>query len=174
MRRVDWISPVLCLAGLLAAPSAQAGTLSAQGNVTLLDDVNQLQVIVGTADFNGGLAPIPFNQYANQGMLFHQGTFDTILPGVAEPGTAGQPFFLDLMDNFFPGPIAGGGVAMVGYNLLGGVVTFTEPITQFGAVASNQAIIHITVWDQNGMMLGQDARLHLRVHRGLLPERRRL
>jgi MYXO-CTERM domain-containing protein len=155
MRRAKLVSLAIFTACVSISPGAFAGQLSVQGNVTLLDDVDQLSNVVGTADFNGGVAPIPFDFYTAQGMTLHEGSFDSILPGVTEVGTATQPFFFNLMGGYFPGPIAGDGVADDANNLFGGVVTFSDPITQFGAVGSTEGTQYITVWDQNGVMLGQ-------------------
>jgi MYXO-CTERM domain-containing protein len=156
MRRARFLvslaSFVVCVS---ISPLAFAGQLSVQGNVTLLDDVDQLDIVVGTADFNQALAPIPFDFYAAEGMTLHEGSLDAILPGVTEPGTAVLPFFFDLMGGYFPGPIAGDGVSDGAFNLFGGVATFSDPITQFGAVGSTEGPQYITVWDQNGVMLGQ-------------------
>jgi MYXO-CTERM domain-containing protein len=153
-RRTIWVPLASVVGCLFASPVAMAGQLSVQGNVTLLDDVDQLQIVVGTADWNAG-PEIPANFYADQGMTLHEGPFDAILPGVMEVGMGVLPFALDLMGVYFPGPIAGGGVAGGGSNIFGGVATFSDPITQFGAVGSTEGPQYITVWDQNGVMLGQ-------------------
>jgi MYXO-CTERM domain-containing protein len=77
-----------------------------------------------------------------------------MLPGVMEAGEVPDPAYTS-PGVHFPYPIAGGGVQQ-GYLIVsGGAATFAEPITQFGLTAGGSATTHITVWDVNGVMLGQ-------------------
>ena len=141
---------------LLLASEAHAGTLTAQGNVTVLDDISQITNPVGTADFNDGPlnSNMPLDLYQDQGILFHTGPFANILPGVAEAGTATAPFYQNNF-TYFPGPIAGGGTAEGFFVYFAGVATFEQNITQVGLTAGRNGTQYLTVWDTDGVMLGQ-------------------
>ncbi|MFO0755663.1 MAG: hypothetical protein U0359_04195 [Byssovorax sp.] len=54
-----------------------------------------------------------------------------------------------------PAPIAGGGIHNGAGMYLGGVVKFTQNITQFGMTCSTNGTQYITVWNKQGTMLGQ-------------------
>ena len=133
---------------------AWAGNITAQGAVTALDNVNEMQGVVGTATYNEGGNAVALNQYTAQGMTFYTGPLTQILVGVNTPGNASQPIY-QVGQNYFPGLIAGGGVAEGAYTFFGGVVKFSQPITQLGLTASNNGTQYLTVWDQNGVMIGQ-------------------
>ncbi|NJK31212.1 MAG: hypothetical protein HC927_01685 [Deltaproteobacteria bacterium] len=143
-------STYLAMTGL-----AWAGTITAQGNVTALTNANDLQGIIGTGNFNEANAgQVPLNVYAAQGMTFHTGLLTSILPGCTTPGSASQPQY-QTGNNYFPAPIGGGGEATGSYNQFAGVVTFNQVVTQVGLTASRNGTQFLTVWDQNGVMLGQ-------------------
>lgn len=74
---------------------AWAGTITAQGSVTALDDVSQLQNTVGTADFNEGPsgAQISLTQYQAMGATWHTGALSSILAGVTKGGSASAPIY---------------------------------------------------------------------------------
>jgi MYXO-CTERM domain-containing protein len=134
--------------------TAEAGSITAQGNVLALNNVSQLKGVVGTATFNEGpvSGQIPLGQYTAQGMTFKTGAFNTILPGVVQAGTASQPEY----DNFaFAMPIAGGGVATGANNHFAGVVTFTQNITQVGLTACQNGTQYLTAWNKQGGLIGQ-------------------
>lgn len=144
------------LASLGISTTAYAGTITAQGNVTALDDVSQLQAIVGTATFNEGVQGqnMPLDTYAAQGATWHTGALSSILPGVTEPGSASAPLYFNNA-SYFPQPIAGGGVYEGVHTFFGGAVTFDQDITQVGLTASQNGTQYLTVWDQSGTMIGQ-------------------
>ncbi|MFO7562648.1 MAG: MYXO-CTERM sorting domain-containing protein [Enhygromyxa sp.] len=132
---------------------AEAGTITAQGNVTALDDVAQLPSVAGSALFDeliGGM--IPLDQYP--GLTFHTGELGTILAGVTEVGEAIDPSYAS-PGVFFPHPIAGSGVQLGSIIYNGGAVTFSDAVTQFGLTAGGAAPLYITAWDQDGAMIGQ-------------------
>ena len=141
---------------LLVSNVAWAGNITAQGAVTALDDVSQLDGIVGTASYDEGVGgqSVPLGQYTAQGMTFHIGALTAILPGVVAAGSASQPLY-QAGNNYFPAPIAGGGVANGTFTYFGGAVTFDQPITQIGLTASRNGTQYLTVWDTNGQMIGQ-------------------
>lgn len=140
---------------LLALPDlAFAGSITAQGNVTALDDINLIPSIRGSALFDEAFnGEIPHDQYP--GMTFQVGMLNEMLPGVTAEGEVPEPAYTS-PGVHFPYPIAGGGVQQ-GYVLLsGGAVIFTDPdITQVGMTMGGSAASYITVWDQDGMLLGQ-------------------
>ncbi len=135
--------------------TAEAGQITAQGNVLALTNVNQLKGIVGTAAFDEGPVNgnVPLNTYTPQGMTFKTGQFNAILPGVAEPGNAVDPGYWT--NTQFPAPIAGGGVHVDQAMFLGGAVVFTGNITQFGMTCSPNGTQYIDVWSKPGVLLGQ-------------------
>jgi len=144
----------VALAGFFGASGvAKAGTITAQGNVSALDDVTQLPSIVGSAlfdeEFSGN---VPLDQYP--GMTLHVGELSTMLVGVTEMGDVPDPGYTS-PGVHFPYPIAGGGVQNAYILLSGAAATFDQPITQFGLTAGGSAITHITVWDTSGVMIGQ-------------------
>ena len=141
---------------LLVASEARAGTITALGNVTALDDISQMTNITGTAEFNEGPvnAQLPLEQYAAQGIHWHTGSLASILPGVVQAGTAANPIYQNNLA-YFPAPIAGGGLAEMFFTFYGGAVTFDQDITQFGLTASRNGSQYLTVWDKNGTMIGQ-------------------
>lgn len=134
---------------------AQAGTITAQGNVVALDDISQIPSVSGSAlfdeRFNG---MIPLDQYAAEGLTFHVGELGMILPGVMAIGEVPEPSYTS-PGVYFPDPIAGGGVQQGSILYSGGAVTFADPITQFGLTAGGSSAVHITVWDQAGTLIGQ-------------------
>jgi MYXO-CTERM domain-containing protein len=142
------------LASLSITSPAWAGTITAQGNVTALTNVNQLQGIVGTATYDEGGGSVPLGQYTPMGMTFFTGPLVNILPGVMAGGSASQPLYQS-GQNYFPAPIGGGGIAQSFYTFFGGAVKFTQPITQFGLTASRNGTQYITVWNMQGQMIGQ-------------------
>jgi hypothetical protein len=134
--------------------TAQAGTITAQGAVVALNNVNQLKGVVGTANFDEGpvSGAVPLGQYTPQGMTFKTGTFNTILPGVVQAGTAFGPDY----DPFvFNAPFGGGGTAPGTHNHFAGVATFTSNITQVGLTACQNATTYLTAWNKQGGMIGQ-------------------
>jgi MYXO-CTERM domain-containing protein len=135
--------------------SAAAGTITAQGSVAALDEIGQIPSITGSALFDeqfGGV--VPLDQYASEGLTFHVGEFGEILPGVTQIGEVPDPVYTS-PGVFFAHPIGGGGVQQGAILYNGGAVTFAEPTTQFGLTAGGSSTVHITVWDQAGVMLGQ-------------------
>ncbi len=143
------------LAYLSTSGLAWAGTITAQGNVSALTNVNQLQGIVGTASYDeGGGGGVPLGQYTPAGMTFYTGPLVNILPGVMAGGSASQPLYQPAAA-YFPAPIAGGGVAASFFTYFGGAVKFTQPVTQFGLTGSRNGTQYITVWNTNGGMIGQ-------------------
>lgn len=148
--------PLALLASLALPGLASAGTITAQGNVTALTNVNELQGIVGTATYDEGAnnAQVPLGQYTPMGMTFFTGPLVNILAGVITGGNASQPLY-QTGNNYFPAPIAGGGVAQNAFTFFGGAVKFAQPVTQFGLTASRNGTQYITVWNMQGQMIGQ-------------------
>jgi MYXO-CTERM domain-containing protein len=141
------------IACLLLPSVAWAGTITAQGNVTALDDASQIPSVIGQALFDEMFSgDIPVDQYP--GITFQTGELAMMLPGVMEAGEVPDPGYTS-PGVHFPHPIAGGGVQYQWIITSGGAVTFAEPVTQFGLTAGGSAISHITVWDTSGVMLGQ-------------------
>ena len=108
------------------------------------------------AEFSEGPAftPVPLDHYAAQGLTFHTGPLTNVLAGVTASGSASQPTYASY-NQYFPQPIGGGADAQ-GFNTrLAGVVTFANPTTQFGLTASSNGAMYMTVWDENGALLGQ-------------------
>jgi MYXO-CTERM domain-containing protein len=148
--------PLALLASLALPGLAFAGTITTQGNVSALTNVNQLQGIVGTATYDEGAANqgVPLGQYTPMGMTFYTGLLVNILAGVNTGGSASQPLY-QTGNNYFPAPIAGGGIAQNAFTYFGGAVKFSQPVTQFGLTASRNGTQYITVWNTNGQMIGQ-------------------
>lgn len=135
---------------------AWAGTITAQGAVTALDDINQMQGIVGIANYNeADDGAVPLDLYSAVGMTFHTGPLVDILPGVTTGGSASAPIYMPFSAQNFPVPIAGGGVHEGSFTYYGGAVTFDQPITQLGLTAARNGTQYLTVWDTNGNMIGQ-------------------
>ncbi|MBT8411157.1 MAG: VPLPA-CTERM sorting domain-containing protein [Octadecabacter sp.] len=125
--------------------------------MTALTDRSQVtETIVATEDFNGfDLGTLPLSALSASGIEFNTGGLGTILPGVTQSGTATQPL-VTTGANFFPTP-SGGGSSSGNYLYFGGVMTFTETITQFGLTFSRNGNQFITAWDTIGNILGQVA-----------------
>ncbi|PRQ03931.1 MYXO-CTERM sorting domain-containing protein [Enhygromyxa salina] len=157
-------APATCLLGSLACVAlsslspgvAWAGTITAQGNVTALDDITQINSVSGTALFDEGpTGDVPLDQYADAGLTLHVDDLSAILPGVTVMGASINPIYVK-PGKHFPDPIAGGGVALGTAVFYAGAMTFSEPVTQFGLTAGGGAgTQYITVWDLNGELLGQ-------------------
>ncbi|MCB9568389.1 MAG: hypothetical protein H6710_14455 [Myxococcales bacterium] len=160
MARRNYLISNVCVGLVILAPAgdALAGTISAQGAVTALTDVNQLQGVVATADYDDGTngQNLPLAKYTPDGMTFYTGTLSSILNGVTTPGTASNPIYQNNF-TYFPGPIAGGGIATGLYTYFGGAVKFDDnlSITQFGLTAGRNGTQYIDVWDKNGQLIGQ-------------------
>lgn len=132
---------------------ASAGTITAQGNVTALDDITQVTSITGSALFDEMFQGIiPEDQYP--GMTFHTGMFAEINPLVMEMGEVPDPRWTS-PGVHFPDPIAGGGVQQGYICQAGGAVTFADPVTQFGLTAGGSHPLYITAWDATGVIIGQ-------------------
>jgi hypothetical protein len=149
----------LTLGLCLSAHVARAGTITSFGAVTALTNVSQLGVITGSADFTfaGADGAIPLGQYSAQGMTFQIGSLPSILPGIAATGTGVQPRFGDesvFGSGLFPSP-AGGGVGNFDFQYLGGIATFSTPITQFGLTFSRNSVQYITAFNSSGGIIGQ-------------------
>lgn len=142
------------LAYFILISTAAAGTITAQGNVTALDHVSQLPSVTGIALFDGTFGGvIPLDEYADVGLTFHTGELDMIFPGVSEAGEVPDPVYTS-PGVFFPYPIAGGGVQLSSIIYNGGAVTFADPVTQFGLTAGGASVVHITAWDEMGVLIG--------------------
>lgn len=144
-----------------AIGTASAGVITAQGAVTALTNAAQLTNVLGVADFDAAaVGTLPLNFYSAQGLTFHTGPLTAISAGVTTPGSAFAPQITNaglFGNNYFPGPIAGGGIAAGNFEFLGGVATFAAnlAVTQVGLTASMNGEQFLTVWDKNGAMLGQ-------------------
>jgi MYXO-CTERM domain-containing protein len=136
---------------------ANAGTITAQGaNCQALSNIADMGILQGTASYdegpvNGG---VPLETYAAQGMHFRTGQLSVILPGVDEPGNASQPVYA-APDNYFPGPIAGGGTQAGAIAFFGGAVQFDDVVTRVGLTAGQNGTQYLTAWDTAGNMIGQ-------------------
>lgn len=135
---------------------ATAGTILAKGNVVALQNVAEMGPIMGTANFDEGPTngPVPVNTYTPMGMTFHKGLLSQILPGVTTMGGALGPNYATNANNYFPMTM-GGGVQALQIQNLGGVATFTGPVTRVGLTASKNGKQYLTVWDTDGVMIGQ-------------------
>lgn len=148
-----------CLFGSLAflalSSVAWAGTITAQGNVTALDDVTQITSVAGVALFDEGMSgDVPLDQYAGVGLTLHVDELNLILPGVMVGGSSINPIYVKPSD-LFPSPVAGGGVSLGRAVFYAGAMTFSDPVTQFGLTAGNSSVQYITAWDQAGVLIGQ-------------------
>ncbi|PRQ10059.1 MYXO-CTERM sorting domain-containing protein [Enhygromyxa salina] len=153
--RVLTLGSASCLAYFACIGLVHAGTLTAQGAVSVIDHTNEMQGVVGTGDFNeGNGGGVPAAVYAGQGMTWRSGLLTAILPGCDTPGSATIPSY-QVNGAYFPDPVAGGGVASGTFAFHAGVVTFDQAITQVGLVASRNGTQYLTAWDTNGNMLGQ-------------------
>jgi MYXO-CTERM domain-containing protein len=134
---------------------AWAGTITAQGNVTALDDVTQIPSVAGFALFDEATSgDVPLDLYAGVGLTMHAAEINSILPGVMVEGSTINPIYVK-PGALFPDPIAGGGVTLGSVVFYAGAMTFSEPVTQFGLTAGGSSVQYITVWDQDGVLLGQ-------------------
>jgi MYXO-CTERM domain-containing protein len=132
---------------------ASAGTITAQGNVTALDDITQVTAITGSARFDEMFQGIiPADQYP--GITFHTGLFAEINPLILEMGEVPDPRWTS-PGVHFPDPIAGGGVQTGYICQAGGAVSFVDPVTQFGLTAGGSHALYITAWDATGVVIGQ-------------------
>lgn len=153
LRRTLSISLTAVPVYLALSGVAMAGTVTAQGNVTALDDITQITSITGSALFDEMFqGVIPADQYP--GMTFHTGLFADINPLIMEMGEVPDPRWTS-PGVHFPDPIAGGGVQNGYINQAGGAVTFADPITQFGLTAGGSHALYITAWDANFVIIGQ-------------------
>jgi hypothetical protein len=143
-------------AAVLALPAgAHAGMILSQGNVTPLTDVSQMGPAIGTAEFDEGPTngAVPEDAYSADGLTFHKGPLAQVLAGVTTQGMAIGPSYAT-NNNYFP-MLMGGGVQAGQIQNLGGVATFTGPVTQVGLTASKNGKQYLTVWDTDGVMIGQ-------------------
>jgi MYXO-CTERM domain-containing protein len=132
---------------------ALAGEITAQGTVTALDDITQINSITGSALFDEMFQGIiPPDQYP--GMTFYSGEFGTDIPMIMEMGEVPEPRWTS-PGVHFPDPIAGGGVQQGYICQAGGAMSFADPITQFGLTAGGSAPLYITAWDANFVIIGQ-------------------
>jgi hypothetical protein len=139
---------------------AKAGAITAQGSVTALTNISQMDAGFVTAGFET-TSPVPLNAYSTLGMdIAPDGaSFSSLLPGIVSSGTAsGVPTANDANFNcptFFPATIAGGGSCDGNIAFIGMVATFSIPITQFGATLSRNGSQFITAWGASGDLIGQ-------------------
>ena len=100
------IAEVLASIVLVWAAAAEAGTISAQGNVTALTDATQLgsSVLVGAFDEPNAanFDPVPLDVYSSLGLTFHTGPLSSALPGVTTPGDAFQCLYDEPLACFQP------------------------------------------------------------------------
>lgn len=140
----------------LSPAEAHAGMILSQGNVTPLTDIGQMGPAIGTAGFDEGPTngAVPEDTYSADGLTFHKGPLAQILAGVTTQGMAIGPSYASNNNNYFP-MLMGGGVQAGQIQNLGGVATFTGPVTQVGLTASKNGKQYLTVWDTDGVMIGQ-------------------
>ncbi|WP_169927485.1 MYXO-CTERM sorting domain-containing protein [Labilithrix luteola] len=133
---------------------ASAGTVTAQGAVTVLTDASQI-ANASRGDFDEGPTDVevPAAVYAARGLTWRSGELTTFLPGVTQTGAAILPFY-QTGGNYFPA-VANGGVASGLYAIFAGVATFSVPVTQVGLTASANGTQYLTVWNGAGKMIGQ-------------------
>ncbi len=159
MRSPAWFLRNAVVLGLVCATShAQAGQISAAGDVIPLDHIEQMTVIAGRADFDEGpiSGQVPPTTYASSGMRFETGLFSSILQGCAEMGKASLPSYTANTNflSYFQNPL-GGGEQLGQVVLHAGVVTFSSTVTQFGLTASRNGTQYITAWNSSGTIIGQ-------------------
>lgn len=134
----------------------------AYGSVTALTHADQLNTIIGKADFSaprqGDIAP---DTYLSQGMRLHGANggipmpLANILPGIVTSGNMYLPDYRVPRADF-PGPILGGGTqsGLVGSGNL--AATFTQTVTQFGATFSLWPnFFSISAWKSDGSLIGE-------------------
>ncbi|WP_138473278.1 hypothetical protein [Poseidonocella sp. HB161398] len=143
-------------AALVLAGSAGASTITSVGAVTALTHGSQMGAALGTASFDTLTANtvIAADAYAASGATFHSGPLGSILAGVTALGTAVLPSVV-AYPGYFPAPIGGGGTVGGNYLFHGGVLTFSQTVTQFGLVFSTNGTQYITAWDMAGGLIGQ-------------------
>jgi hypothetical protein len=135
--------------------TANAGTITTAGAVKALTNVSQLFLVVGNGNFDEGpiSGGVPAAIYASQGLTWQSGALSTILPGVANTGSAVLPQYGTFP--YFPTPIAGGGTHVGQSNANAGVATFSVLITQVGLTASTNGTQYLTAWNKSGGLIGQ-------------------
>ena len=155
MTRSSLILPLALPLCLAFASTAEAGTVTADGAVTGLDDVTQIASVTGVALFDEMTSgDVALDGYADQGMTLHVGPLVDVLPGVTTMGEGRQPIHVTVGDRF-PIPIGGGGVANLGTVFYGGILTFDEPVTQFGMTAGGGMVQYLTAYNMAGEIIGQ-------------------
>jgi len=139
----------------LSPAHAHAGMILSQGDVTPLTDASQMGPAIGAAGFDEGPTngSVPEDTYSADGLTFHKGPLTQVLAGVTTQGMAIGPSYAT-NNNYFP-MLMGGGVQAGQIQNLGGVATFSGPVTQIGLTASKNGKQYLTVWDTAGVMLGQ-------------------
>lgn len=140
--------------GCWSLPAA-AGTITAQGNVVALDNINQMLSIDGTANFDGTPGTqVPLDAYDAEGLNFFTGPLTNILAGVTTAGSASQAQYSVNDPNRYPNPM-GGATHDNEHNFFAGVGKFNDTVTQVGLLASNNGTQFLTAWDDNGDIIGQ-------------------
>jgi hypothetical protein len=156
--RVDLLRVVLGCAAVLLMTSEclRAGVIQAQGSVTALTDISQMDPFF-VADFDDVGNPVPRSTYSNQGLdLVAGGTdFSDILAGIVSDGSASNVSTSDHTTNLFPASILGGGSTSGHRGRIGLTATFNRPVTQVGATFSKNGKQYITAWDASGQLIGQ-------------------
>lgn len=157
MRRIAWLAPVVLLT---LAPAVLAGTITSSGAVDALTDISQMASIYGSAPFEvtgASTEVVPLGLYSASGLTFRTGALSSILSGVTSSGSASTPQASTTFSgpSYFPTPIAGGGTNTGQANFLGGVGTFSTPVTQAGVTISRNGTQYLTAWDSSGALIGQ-------------------
>jgi len=148
----------LTTALLAVGGAAHAGTITAQGAVTALTNISQVNPGFVSAGFET-TSPVPLNSYTALGMdIAPEGaSLSSILPGIASTGTASRvnTYSGPLACADFPATIGGGGSCSGSVAFIGMVATFSVPVTQFGVTFSKNGTQYITAWASDGSVIGQ-------------------
>lgn len=171
MRFLAALAAALLLAVLLAEQPSYAGIITAQGDVSALNDISAIRNQIGFADFENiptiptfffssvgpEIEPDPSGVYAHLGLQIQGGAFAGVLPGIVSTGDAVATRISNNNDygDHFRGPIAGGGTHYNNVGVLGFVATFSVPVFQAGATFSSNGQQYITAWDSAGALIGQ-------------------
>jgi hypothetical protein len=147
---------ILLAAGFGLGVPGHAGLITAQGPVTALTDISQMDAGFSTADFETA-SPVPLNAYSAEGMTIaaNGSALGSILPGIVSSGVASAVLTSTTFQIYFPGSIGGGGSSSNNIAFIGMVATFSRPTTQFGATFSSNGAQFITAWAADGALIGQ-------------------
>lgn len=136
-----------------------AGLITAQGSVTALNNINQINDQIGLITFDepgsvSGSQIVQDFYTESHGLTYHDGALSSILPGVTTPGNASPSRIVS--SSSLNGPILGGASAS-GNAARPGAAVFAEnlDVTQIGLTAGTNGTQYLVAWDRSGNLIGQ-------------------